>query len=186
MSQYTKLSHLTHFLSVRWHTGTQVTQFSPRCVISRTKSESNNSVLRTDSLPCFLCIVTHQKDEACGTSTSCTISMRFLFSFVTGFQTIEAYSRCGVTRVWYSSFTDLEQLKVPSDEIENYGCFFRSVFSLLYIPLETVLNMYSKVLMTCNFFKFLSHRFKYIFLSPLGHGFLFLETLLMWHYIWKH
>ena len=55
VSQYAKLSHLTHFLSVRWHTGTKVTHFSPRCVISLTKNESNDSVLRTDSLPCFLC-----------------------------------------------------------------------------------------------------------------------------------
>ena len=57
VSQYAKLSHLSHFLSMRWHTGTKVTHLSRRCVISRTKNDSNDSVLHTDSLPCFLCIL---------------------------------------------------------------------------------------------------------------------------------
>ena len=47
-------------------------------------------------------------------------------------------------------------VKVPSDEVES--CFFRSMLGLP-IPLEIILNMYSQVLMTCNFFKLFSHHF---------------------------
>ena len=39
VSQYVKLSHLTQFLSVRWHTRTKVTHFSPQCVISRSQKK---------------------------------------------------------------------------------------------------------------------------------------------------
>ena len=56
MSQCAKLNHLTHLVVFPWDDSLRIT-WHTQCVISRTKNEWNNSVLDTDSLWSFLCVV---------------------------------------------------------------------------------------------------------------------------------